>query len=100
MISSVRNKFCHVPTCKKKLSKANKVKNRLICKTCFKKQKSDYDHARKEVRRREIKTYTHKCKFCFHEFESNVHNKSYCNDDCKRRYANIVRKVKRRNESK
>lgn len=86
--------FKQCNTCDKILNSRNKVKNRCVCKTCFKEQKAEYDKKRD---RTIIPTlYTTKCKFCLNEFETHKHDKEYCNDECKRRYKNAARRVRRR----
>ena len=72
--------FKECNTCKKVLSVRNKVKNRCVCKTCFKEQKATYD---KQRDRKIIPTLlVYKCKFCLNEFETHKHDKEYCSQAC------------------
>uniref|UniRef100_UPI00404784A4 hypothetical protein n=1 Tax=Aliarcobacter sp. TaxID=2321116 RepID=UPI00404784A4 len=86
------SKVCN--TCKILLNIRNKVKNRCVCKKCFKEQKAEYD--KKRDRRKTPTLYVPKCKFCLHEFETYKHDKEYCSNECKRRYKNAARRVSRR----
>ena len=86
--------FKQCNTCNKILNNRNKVKNRCVCKTCFKEQKAKYDSQR-DRKVIPIK-FTIKCKFCLNDFETYKHDKLYCSIECKRRYVNAVRRVNRR----
>jgi hypothetical protein len=91
--------FKECNTCETILTLRNKVKNRCICKKCFKVQKAEYDKKRNKRGDRKIipTLFTHKCKFCLDEFKTYKHDKEFCSQECKTRYTNAARRVRRRN---
>lgn len=84
--------FC--TNCNCKLTKQSKVLNRRLCKKCYKVIKASYDS--KRDRTKPPTEYTIKCKFCAMEFVTTKHDKLYCCDEHKKRYANAVRRATRR----